>query len=253
MSSTKDYLFEMQEQQADAWIRERLSDKSLDEDADEYQELAQAYSNYQDHLRDEAEWQAELKWFKENGSSELHKIFIGQLDTLKVMVDNNFSNQSQTAFVLHTDLVVKMSYAYAVTLLESFLGDTLRALITENEQFLKNALRKFKILKNVKLTDLADTDLDVKSLVLRYVGDVLYHNIPNVMEMFEQVLDVKLDIDMSEVVKITKLRHDIVHRNGKSIDGKSIRLNDKDFTHAIEEIQKFANTLQRAINDTEAT
>ncbi len=252
MSSIKDYLFEMQEQQADAWIRERLSDKSLDEDSDEYQELAQAYSNYQDHLLDEAEWQAELEWLKENGSSELHKIFFGELDTLKAMVDNNSSNRSQTAFVLHTNLVVKMSYAYAVTLLESFLGDTLKALITENEQFLKNALRKFKVLKNVKLTELADTDLDVKSLILKYLGDVLYHNIPNVIEMYEQVLDVKLDIDMSKVVKITKLRHDIVHRNGKSIDGKSISLNDKDFAHAIDDIKEFASALQRVINDTHA-
>lgn len=51
LSSTKDYLFEMQELHADEWIRERLSDDSLDEDSEEYQELAEEYSNYQEHLR----------------------------------------------------------------------------------------------------------------------------------------------------------------------------------------------------------
>ena len=252
MSTIKDYLFEMQEKYIDDWIRERLSDDSLGEDSEEYQELAEEYSNYQEHLREEAEWQAELKWLKENGSSDIHQSFINELDALKVMADSNFNNRQNIAFVLHTNIVVKMSYAYAVTLLETFLGDTLKSLVSQDEQCLKNALRKFKILKSVKLTDLADTDLDVRSLVLKYVGDVLYHNIPNVVEMYEQVLNRKLDIDISNVVKITKLRHDIVHRNGKTIDGSTISLSAQDFTHAIDEIKEFSGALQKAINETQA-
>ncbi|KYN87786.1 hypothetical protein ATY36_02775 [Vibrio cidicii] len=249
LSSIKDYLFEMQELQADEWIRERLSDDSLDEDSDEYQELAEEYSNYQEHLREEAEWQAELQWLKDNGSSNIHSIFVSELDALRIMFDSNLNNPQKKAFLLHTNIVVKMSYAYAVTLLESYLGDTLRALISQDEQLLKNALRKFKVLKNVKLADVAETDLDIKSLVLRYVGDVLYHNIPNVIEMYEQVLGVKLEIDISKVIKITKLRHDIVHRNGRTIDGSTISIGAQDFTQAISDIKEFTGALQRAIND----
>ncbi|EGR3107863.1 hypothetical protein DNG97_04525 [Vibrio parahaemolyticus] len=249
LSSTKDYLFEMQELHADEWIRERLSDDSLDEDSEEYQELAEEYSNYQEHLREEAEWQAELRWLKDNGSSNIHNIFVSELDALRIMFDSNVNNPQKMAFILHTNIAVKMSYAYAVTLLESYLGDTLRALISQDEQFLKNALRKFKVLKSVKLTDVVETDLDVKSLVLRYVSDVLYHNIPNVVEMYEQVLGVKLEIDISKVVKITKLRHDIVHRNGRNVDGSTISVGAQDFTQAISDIKEFTGALQRAIND----
>lgn len=252
LSSIKDHLFNMQEQQADEWIRERLSDDTLNEDSDEYLQLAEEYSNYQDHLWEEAEWQAELQWLKKNGSSSIHKLFVSELDALKTMTDSNFNSRQKMAFVLHTNIVVKMSYAYAVTLLESFLGDTLKSLISQDEQLLKNVLRKFKVLKNVKLADLAETNLDVKSLVLKYVSDVLYHNIPNVVEMYEQVLGTKLGIDISKVVTITKLRHDIVHRNGKTIDGNTISLNPQDFTQAIDDIKEFAGGLQRAINDAQA-
>lgn len=101
----------------------------------------------------------------------------------------------------------------------------------------------------MKLTDLAETNLDVKSLVLKYVSDILYHNIPNVVEMYEQVLGIKLDIDISKVVKVTKLRHDIVHRNGKTIDGTMISVSSKDFTQAIDHIKEFAGSLQVAINE----
>lgn len=84
MSTIKDHLFSMQEQQADQWIRERLSDKDLDENSDEYLDLAEEYSNYQEHLAEEAEWQAELKWLKEHGSSSIHKFFIDELDALNI-------------------------------------------------------------------------------------------------------------------------------------------------------------------------
>lgn len=248
LSSIKDYLFAMQEQYADDWIRERLSDYSLNENSEEYQELAEEYSNYQEYLREEAEWQAELQWLKENGSSKIHSIFVSELDELISMLESNCNNSQKMSTKLRTNIVVKMSYAYAVTLLEAYLGDTLRALISQDEQLLKNALRKFKILKNVKLIDVAETDLDVKSLVLRHIGEVLYHNIPNVIEMYEQVLGVKLEIDISKVYKITKLRHDIVHRNGKTIDGCVINLDVQDFVQAISDIKDFTGVLQRAIN-----
>ena len=75
MSSIKDYLFSVQDERAEEWIRERLSDEDLEEDSEEWQELASQYSDYQEHLADEAEWEAELKWLKENGSSNIHKFF----------------------------------------------------------------------------------------------------------------------------------------------------------------------------------
>lgn len=249
MSSIKDHLFLLQEQRADEWIRERLSDDSLDDDSEEYLQLAEEYSYYQEHLWEEAEWRAELQWLKENRSSSIHKFFINELDALKIMASSNFNNRQKMAFILHTDIVVKMSYAYAVTLLESFLGDSLKSLISQDEQFLKNALCKLKILKNVKITELAETDLDVRSLVLKSVSEVLYHNIPNVVEMYEQVLGTKLDIDISKIIKVTKLRHDIVHRNGKTIDGNKISLKAEDFTQAIDDIKEFSNILQAAINE----
>ena len=249
MSSVKEQLFDVQEQYADKWIRKRLSDDSLGEDSEEYICLAEEYSNYQYHMWEEAESKAELRWLKENDSLDIYNIFIDELDALKVMAESNFDNPQKIAFILHKNIIVKMSYAYAVTLLESFLGDTLKSIISENDTYLKNALCKFKILKNVKLTDLASTDVNLRLLVLKHVGDVLYHNIPNVLEMYEQILRVKLNIEKSNIVKITKLRHDIVHRNGQSIDGTDISLKPEDFNDAIEYIKEFSGALQKAINE----
>ncbi|QIB50362.1 hypothetical protein [Pseudomonas sp. OIL-1] len=250
MSSIKDHLFEVQSERAEQWIRERLSDDQLDEGSEEWQQLASDYSNYQDYLLEEAEWKAELEWLKENGSSNIHKFFLDELNALKVMAESNLGHSTKMAFMLHSNIIVKMSYAYAVTLLESFLGDTLKALITEREEFLHNAIRNVEEVSKAKysLADLAETDLSICDLALKHANEILFHNIPKVKKIYEQVIGVKLQLDISKISRITALRHDIVHRNGYSKYNEPINLNAQDFYQAIENIKEFTSSLQKQIN-----
>lgn len=250
MSSIKDHLFEVQSERAEQWVRERLSDDQLDEDSEEWQQLASDYSDYQNHLSDEAEWAAELEWLKENGSSNIHKFFSDELNALKIMAENNLGHSKNLTFMLHSNIIVKMSYAYAVTLMESFLGDTLKVLITEREEFLNNAIVNVEEVSKAKysIAELAETDLNICNLALKHVNEILFHNIPKVKRVYEQVLGVKLQLDISRVSRITALRHDIVHRNGYSKDNKPINVNAQDFYQAIEDIKEFTSSLQKQIN-----
>lgn len=249
MSSIKEYLFDIQNERVEEWIRERFSDP-LNEDSEEWQQLASEYSNYQIHLLEDAEWEAELKWLKENGSSNIHRFFVDELNALKKMVESNFGHSTKMAFMLHSNITVKMSYAYAVTLLESFLGDTLKALITEREDFLHNAIRNVEEVSKVKysLADLAETDLSICKLALKHATEILFHNIPKVKNVYEQVLGVKLQLDISKVSKIIAIRHDIVHRNGYSKNNEPINLNAQDLYQAIDDIKEFTSSLQKQIN-----
>ena len=72
--------------------------------------------------------------------------------------------------------------------------------------------------------------------------------IPKVKKIYEQVLGVELQLDISKASKITSLRHDIVHRNGYTKDREPIKLNAQDFFQAIEDIKKFSSSLQKQIN-----
>tara|TARA_R110000764_G_C11023404_1_gene384396 strand:+ start:1635 stop:2396 length:762 start_codon:yes stop_codon:yes gene_type:complete len=247
MGHLSDLMIEMGNEKMEKWVRDRLDD--ADEDSIEYRQLVHEYSNYEESLYEEAEWKAELEWLRKNGSSNIHQMFINELDGLKAMMEDHLVTQHQKIFQFHTNMSVRMFYAYSVTLLESFLADTLKSIISEDDDFLRNSIRKFKILKNVKLLELTDTNLDIRSLVFKYLNEFSFHNIPNVKEMYEQVLNVNLsDLDVSDVIKICKLRHDIVHRNGRDFDGKEIEIIPEDFYIAIEGIRKFSNELQKSIN-----
>ncbi|BCV46187.1 hypothetical protein TUM17379_32050 [Shewanella algae] len=236
-------MIEMENERADLWIRERLNDEDADEDSEEYQQLAEEYSNLQEFLREQAEFEEELNWLRENGSSIIHKNFIEEINGLKsVLKSANVSNKPY--------MIYRMTYAHSVTLLEAFLGDTIKALVSEsNDNFMRSMgideLKKARY----SLEFLALNNVDAKSLAIKELSKILYHNIPKVKKMFEVILNQDIPIDISKVVQITKTRHDIVHRNGMTHDGEAIILTDHDICEAIDFIEEFSNELQKSITN----
>lgn len=251
MSSIKDYLFDLQNEEAEEWIRKRLDNEDADENSEEWEQLAKEYDDYQEHLFDEAEYQAELNWLRENGSSQIHKFFVDELDALERITKNNLDNRSNTALMLNSQLIIKMAFSYSVTLLEAFLGDTLKSLLNENESFLDNAISNIDELKKARysFSDLKEINIDIKSLAIRKISEILFHNMPKVKIIYEQVLGKKLKIDISRVNKITEIRHHIVHRNGMTLDGESIVVTADDLSSAIGYIKEFSVELQTEINE----
>ena len=242
MGKISELMLEKQNELADEWIRERLEDENSNEESEEYQQLAMEYSNLQDYLGEQAEFVAELHWLKENGSSIIHKHFLEELEELK--------NLEGTTSTTKTYLINRMTYAYAVTLLEAFLGDTVKSLVSENEIFFKNSLQ-IDELKNAKysLAFLSEKEINAKGLAIKELSNINYHNIPKVKRIFEKILGKRIGIDISELVKITILRHDIVHRNGKTKEGTQIHLNSNDILKMISHIEKFSKELQLLINE----
>lgn len=250
MSSIKDYLFDLQNERAEEWIRQRLQDEDADEESDEWNALAKEYDDYQEYLFDEAEHQAELKWLKENGSSQIHKFFMDELNALESIAQKNLVNEGRLLFMFNSQLITKMAFAYSVTLLEAFLGDTLKSLINENNKYLENAIANVDEVKKAKysLSELRGTNIDVKSLAIRKLSEILFHNIPKVKVVYEQVLGKSLPIDISSVNKIAEIRHHIVHRNGRTLDGENIVVTAEDLSNAIICIKEFSSELQIQIN-----
>ncbi|PKH06692.1 HEPN domain-containing protein [Moritella sp. Urea-trap-13] len=252
MSSTTDYIIDLQEERARKWIVKQLGDESISDNSLEWKEVEADYWYMIEQNQEDAEWEAETEWLLKSGTSHLHKHFIKQLDALMEMAELNLTEQNKMPFLLNSHLVINMTYAYSVTLLEAFLGDTIKALINENSKVLKNAISNVEQLKKAKysLNDFFSESVSVASLATRKISEeILFHNIPKVMTVYEQAIGKKLNIDFSSVNQITNIRHDIVHRNGYKIDGSSIFISPDDLKKAIESIKVFANDLQVEVNN----
>jgi hypothetical protein len=242
MGRMSDLMIEHENENADQWIRDRLEDEDADEESEEYKDLADEYSNLQDHLRDQFEFEEDLKWLQKNDSSTIHRLFLEEISELEKLIINN-------PLKTKPYIMYRMTYAHSVSLLEAFLGDTVKSLVNDNDRFFVNSF-KIAELKNAKYTleFLATTESNPKVLAIKELSKILYHSMPKVKIIFETVLGNKIKLNMSEVDKITKIRHDIVHRNGKTKEGNPIYLDQKDISNMFVEIKSFANELQKIVN-----
>lgn len=242
MSSIKEHLFDVEQARAERWIREHLGDESADENSPGWRELEIEYSNLQEYLADQATFEAELQWLQDNSTSLIHEIFTVNVEELKGFVDSSFADESKV-------MVNKMAYAYAVTLLESFLGDTLKSLVSENESFFKNAISNVDELRKARysLEDLASGEVSAKGLAIKKLSDILYHNIPKTIKAYEAALGISINIDLTRIVEIVGIRHDIAHRNGITKDGESIEISDLDMEQLFIVITTFAEQLHQEI------
>lgn len=242
MGSMSDLMIDLDNERIDQWIRGRLEDEDVDEESEEYKELADEYSNLQEYLRDQFEFEEDLKWLKKNDSSTFHRLFLEEISELeKLIVKNPLKDKPY--------IMYRMTYAHSVSLLEAFLGDTVKSLVNDNDYFFVNS-REIAELKNAKYTleFLATTESNPRALAIKELSKILYHSMPKVKKIFETILGNKISLNISEVDKITKVRHDIVHRNGRTQEGDPIYLDQNDIINMFNEIKNFANELQRIIN-----
>ncbi|WP_065204310.1 HEPN domain-containing protein [Shewanella woodyi] len=242
MGRMSDLMIELENEKADQWIRDRLEDEDSDEESEEYKELADEYSNLQEHLREQFEFEEDLKWLKKNDSSTFHRLFLEEISELEKLI-------IKKPLKAKPYMMYRMTYAHSVSLLEAFIGETVKSLVNENDRFFVNSF-KIAELKNAKYTleFLATTESNPKALAIKELSKILYHSMPKVKVIFETILGNKINLNISEVDKITKIRHDIVHRNGKNKEGEPVYLDQNDIVSMFEEIKSFANDLQKIIN-----
>jgi hypothetical protein len=242
MSSIKEYMFEIQQDRADKWIRENLENPSADEESEDYKEIEEKYWDWQAHLADQAEFEAELEWLRKTDTSIHYEIFVEQLHTLKKVV-------TEVGPELKS-IILKMSFAYGVTLLETYLGDIAKALIGTSDTFFRNAITQVDELKKAKysIESLAEGPIDPKGLAIKELSTILFHNIYKSKRIIEGILGTNIQINIDHLLNIVDKRHDIVHRNGHTKEGNPILVTNEDFTQMIEELERFVNSLQQQIN-----
>lgn len=222
------------------WIREHMDDEDADEDTPGWDDLVQEWTYMQESLEEQHE---SMQWYSLTSYSDLHRSFQYQIQNLRDLA-------SLQVAIPHEETFYKMTYAYAVTLMESFLADSIRSLILSEESYFKNSIKKVEDLKDKKYTleDISKEKDGAKGFAIKELSSVMYHNIPKVKEILRAILDSNISLDISSVCKITTLRHDIVHRDGKKTDGSVITV-DKDIAlEAVSSIEKFVEQVASEIH-----
>jgi hypothetical protein len=77
-----------------------------------------------------------------------------------------------------------------------------------------------------------------------YLTRVLWHRLSEVARLYRNSLGVQLPQDMKELLAAVQIRHDFVHRNGRTPDGQEITLTPEQITELIKLVQNLVDGIE---------
>jgi len=240
MSSVKEHFFDLQQQACIEWIKQEY-DLDIDEEDKRWDELAAKYSA----MLDAEEEKAEFQWLNRHTHSEFFLKFPEELANASTLLTLGSSEQ-------HTDTLNKLVYAHAVTLMEALISSVVCKLVVSDKELLINLVAGYRKLstRTISLKDVAEQPKLVESIVLTTLKELTLHNVGTVKEVLGAMFGKHMDsLEVSEIGRICNKRHDIVHRNGKTVDDQPIRLTTEEVKQAIRTIREFAEVLKSRIDN----
>ena len=176
------------------WIAENYADTAVEEGTVEWDRAAEAYvEHYEENERSmqEAWEQDEYNYYQDLSADDVDIIFKNEISNLKILLKNSHTDSSNPTFC-------KMVFAHAVTILEVYLEDKVKALIISDEGSLKNTIKNVRPFSNTKFM-LGDISLEtdgIKKFVLRKVSDNLFHDIPKTINIIKGILGRDLEVNI---------------------------------------------------------
>lgn len=77
-----------------------------------------------------------------------------------------------------------------------------------------------------------------------YLTKMLWHRLSDVARLYRNTLGVQLPQDLKEVLAAVQIRHDFVHRNGRTPDGKEITLTPGQVTDLVKLVQNLIDGIE---------
>lgn len=123
-------------------------------------------------------------------------------------------------------LLAKLLYANAITALETYLSDTFIKTVKSSRPLIRRVVEKDPVFSKRKtnVSDLFRRYDGITVEVANHIEHLIYHRLKTVRKLYRSVLCVNFPKDLSGTYKAIKIRHDIVHRNGRNKQGEQHEL-----------------------------
>lgn len=167
-----------------------------------------------------------------------HEHFRLSLDELSTL-SNSMNNET----------LQRMVFASVISTMEAYLSDTIKQQVLNRLAIKRRFVKYHKSFnKNIKELEIFEF---LDRLDERLIGDIdkiSFHNIEIVIGLYQSVLLCEFPKDkISKLSAAVKIRHDIVHRNGKKTDGSMLVTTQQDVSSLIGLVQKVIRNIDLQI------
>ena len=128
------------------------------------------------------------------------------------------------------ELLRKLLYSSLITALEAYLADLMSYWLKAENDVFRNFVRNCEAFKGHKipLASIYDKLDTLPEFVGKYVQGLVWHRLDKVIPPLTKALGIKMP-EIDRLVEQILVRHDIVHRSGKTMDGKDVTITQDKF------------------------
>ncbi len=193
------------------------------------------------------EWSAKPTndWYEdyEYTVTEPYQNFINHIEQINELTNLTIDSKLKKS-------LLKMLFVSIITAMETYLKDTFIINLFESDTYINNFLDRNKeineqkySLKNIK----EDSDF-INNKIKKYLASKMWHNLRKVDGLYREAFDKKLCLT-KDLVSAVEKRHDIVHRNGKTKDGKEVKISKEDVINMKSNISDFITDIEDSLDN----
>jgi hypothetical protein len=140
-------------------------------------------------------------------------------------------------------------YITAIGTLETFLSETFINLTNGSDEYFKNFIESYPKFKERKfqLNEIYKEYDNLRETAKKEMLEVIYHNLAKVENMFKSTFKIEFP-DITELSKAVVIRHDLVHRNGKSKDEVDVVIEKETVSELLTQISDFVDDISISLN-----
>jgi hypothetical protein len=122
------------------------------------------------------------------------------------------------------DALHRMLFANVIAALETYLCDTFLLRLEAEPDHVRRFIETYTEFRERKISyaDVFRKVDEAPDEIRRMLLELTWHNMSKVQALYRDVLGIDLRPVLPEVARAIPIRHDIVHRNGKDLDGQPV-------------------------------
>jgi len=213
----------------------RVSDEVISQCADE---IINEHSCY--------EWSGLPDWARSDDycDTEFLETFEHSLEKVQSLLELNVNPTLEQH-------LLRLLLASVVTTLEAYLADAFIKTTLEEEAFRRKLVGVDPNLQKatLKLRDLVQGQMTADIKLREYLLAVSWHNLPRAKNLYQAVLGIVWPAKLAELYNAVEARHDIVHRNGKTREGKDRVLSREHISDVIQASRNLVNSIDGQLRE----
>ena len=174
---------------------------------------------------------------------------------LMTSLDNIEKTAKQKRTVRDGKILHRLLFVNVIASLEAYLGDALAKVLLAREDLLFSFYQDFERFRNVdpKPAGTAVTEEHMKTEVQRFLSWTVWHDMERTGKYYKAALGIQFPPDLHQIQASVRDRHDIIHRNGKSMTGVPGTWGVAEIVQLKQAVISLASFIQDQINKIPAT